>query len=137
VGSEDRGHPLKKFLPELLWFQSECTQKNLTIPFLFHAGETLDTGTTTDQNLIDAVLLNSKRIGHGFALSRHPEVLEMIKSRGICLETCPISNEILHLTSTIKGHVLPDLLARNVHCTVNSDNGTFYRFALLNIQEYN
>lgn len=127
VGSEDRGRPLRDFVPQFLWFQKRCQELNLKIPFMFHAGETLDTGTSTDLNLLDAVLLNSKRIGHGFALTKHPEVLEMVKEKNICIELCPISNEILHLTSTIKGHAVPDLLARGVHCTVNSDNGTFYR----------
>lgn len=96
---------------------------------MFHAGETLDTGTPTDQNLIDAALLGSKRIGHGFALPKHPEAMKMVKEKNICLEICPISNEILHLTPTIRGHTLPILLANNIHCSVNSDNGTFYRLA--------
>lgn len=99
----------------------------LDIPFLFHAGETLDTGTSTDCNLIDAVALNSRRIGHGFALPKHPQTMQLIKEKGIALEICPISNEILHLCPTIRGHTLPILLANNVHCTINSDNGTFYR----------
>lgn len=37
----------------------------LDIPFLFHAGETLGDGSPEDQNLYDAILLGTKRIGHG------------------------------------------------------------------------
>ncbi|KAI9729647.1 MAG: hypothetical protein M1818_008450 [Claussenomyces sp. TS43310] len=130
VGSEDRGHPLKFFIDEFIWFREECRRQNLSIPFLFHAGETLQSGTEVDENLVDAVLLGSKRIGHGFALPKHPLLLDMVKKQGICLESCPISNEVLHLCSTIQGHSLPELLARGVHCTVNSDNGTFYSSTL-------
>jgi adenosine deaminase CECR1 len=110
-----------------LEFREKCDQHGLDIPFLFHAGETLDTGSSTDQNLIDAVLLKSKRIGHGFALPKHPEAMRLVKENNIALELCPISNEILGLCSTARGHTFPILLANNVHCTVNSDNGTFYR----------
>jgi adenosine deaminase CECR1 len=111
---------------ELLDFRAKCNEQSLDIPFLFHAGETLDSGGSTDENLIDAILLDSKRIGHGFALPKHPLAMRMIKERGIALEVCPISNEVLHLCPTIRGHTLPILLANNVHCTINSDNGTFY-----------
>lgn len=132
MGSEDRGRPLRAFIPELLAFRRKCNEQGLDLPFLFHCGETLDNGTSTDGNLFDAVLLNAKRIGHGFALPRHPLVMQMVKEKGICLEICPISNEILHLTPTMRGHTLPIMLANDVHCTVNSDNGTFYRYTLAN-----
>jgi adenosine deaminase CECR1 len=127
VGSEDRGRPLRDFVKELLEFREKCNREVLDIPFLFHCGETLDTGSSTDQNLFDAILLNSKRIGHGYALPKHPEAMRLIKEKGIALEICPISNEVLGLCPTIRGHTLPILLANNVPCTVNSDNGTFYR----------
>lgn len=84
-------------------------------------------GTETDGNLVDALLLKSKRIGHGFALAKHPYVMQHMKERGVCLELCPISNEILGLTPRVSGHTMYQLLANNVHCTVSSDNGTLFR----------
>jgi adenosine deaminase CECR1 len=71
VGAEDRPNHIGFYKDELVAFQKTCKEKNLDIPFLFHAGETLlDTGGSTDpnnSNLYDAVALKSKRIGHGFA----------------------------------------------------------------------
>jgi adenosine deaminase CECR1 len=86
-------------------------------------------GTDTDGNLVDALLLGSKRIGHGFALAKHPYIMQQMKAKGICLELCPISNEILGLTPRANGHTMYQLLANNVHCTVSSDNGALFRYA--------
>ncbi|KAL7914188.1 hypothetical protein GGI35DRAFT_237311 [Trichoderma velutinum] len=130
VGEEAKGHPIKEFVPELLEFKKQCAEQNLDIPFLFHCGETLDMGTDTDGNLVDALLLGSKRIGHGFALAKHPYIMQHMKAKGICLELCPISNEILGLTPRVGGHSMYQLLANNVHCTVSSDNGALFRSSL-------
>jgi adenosine deaminase CECR1 len=133
VGEEAKGKPLRDHVPQLLQFQRNCNGEDggekVEIPFLFHCGETLEMGTDTDDNLLDALLLKSKRIGHGFSLARHPYIMERMKQQGICLELCPISNEILGLTPRVGGHVMYNLLANNVHCTVNSDNGTLFKYA--------
>ncbi|KAL8318570.1 hypothetical protein RB597_005722 [Gaeumannomyces tritici] len=130
VGQENAGRPLRDHVENLLQFQADCKMKGVEIPFLFHCGETLEMGTDTDGNVVDALLLGSKRIGHGFSLSRHPYIMERMKKQNICLEVCPISNEILGLTPRIGGHAMYNLLANNVHCTVNSDNRTLFRSSL-------
>lgn len=43
--------------------------EGVDIPFIFHAGETLGDGTAADMNVYDAILLGTKRIGHGFVAS--------------------------------------------------------------------
>ncbi|KAK5996592.1 Cat eye syndrome critical region 1-like protein [Cladobotryum mycophilum] len=130
VGEESKGNPIKKFVPQLLEFKRKCNKVGVDIPFLFHCGETLDVGADTDGNLVDALLLGSKRIGHGFALAKHPYIMQQMKAQNICLELCPISNEILGLTPRVGGHAMYPLLANNVHCTVSSDNGTLFRSSL-------
>ncbi|KXX77264.1 Adenosine deaminase CECR1 [Madurella mycetomatis] len=130
VGEEGKGRPLKDFKKEFLEFKRLCAQEKMDIPFLFHCGETLDIGTETDGNLVDALLLGSKRIGHGFALPRHPYIMEQMRQRNVCVEVCPISNEILGLTPRISGHSMYSLLANNVPCTINADNGTLFRSTL-------
>ncbi|KAG6010495.1 hypothetical protein E4U43_008563 [Claviceps pusilla] len=130
AGEESKGRPLKDFVKELLEFKKNCAEANVDIPFLFHCGETLDMGTDADGNLVDALLLGAKRIGHGFALTKHPYIMQQMKSKGVCLELCPISNEVLGLTPRVAGHSMYSLLANNVHCTVNSDNGALFRSTL-------
>jgi adenosine deaminase CECR1 len=125
------GNELSHFVPEFLSFRQKCKSLKLDIPFLFHCGETLEVGDKVDGNLFDAILLNSKRIGHGYALARHPLLMSIFKEKGIAVESCPISNEILGLAPVVAGHHLPILLANDVPCTINSDNATFYRYVLL------
>lgn len=134
VGAEDRPNHIGFYKEELMSFQKTCKELNLEIPFMFHAGETLlDTGGSKDpanSNLYDAVLLKSKRIGHGFSLVKHPRLIEEFKKKDICIELCPISNELLHLCRNIKEHPYPQLLAAGIPCTVNSDNPSLFSNSL-------
>jgi len=125
------GNELRHFVPEFLEFRKACKAQGLDIPFLFHCGETLGVGTVVDGNLFDAILLNSKRIGHGYAAARHPLIMDLLKEKNIAIESCPISNEVLGLTPVTAGHHLPILLANDVPCTINSDNATFYRYVFI------
>ncbi|GAC96159.1 hypothetical protein PHSY_003739 [Pseudozyma hubeiensis SY62] len=127
VGHEDPLLPLKVYIPELLRFQQRCKEEGLSIPFVFHAGETLEDGADADLNLYDAILLDTKRIGHGVSLARHPLLTDMVKEKDICIEICPISNQILGYTASICSH--PSLLAllnRNVPVALSSDDPSIF-----------
>jgi len=86
------------------------------------AGETLGDGSDTDENLFDAVLLGTRRIGHGFSLYKHPLLVDMLKEKKILVESCPISNEVLRLCASVVSHPLPALLARGVPCCLCNDD---------------
>lgn len=95
VGQEDFGPPLKSFLGQLVTGLTE----DPNLQFFFHAGETDWEGTEVDENLIDAILLNTTRIGHGFAIAKHPSVMELARARRIPVEVCPISNQVFTVNS--------------------------------------
>ncbi|KAH7086513.1 hypothetical protein FB567DRAFT_528122 [Paraphoma chrysanthemicola] len=124
VGQEDLGRPLSDLAPELFWFRKACAQEGVDIPFFFHAGETLGDGDSVDENLFDAIILGTRRIGHGFSLYKHPLLIDMVKEKKILIETCPVSNEVLRLCSSIMSHPLPALLARGVPCSLCNDDPT-------------
>ena len=122
VGQEDPGPPLGELLPVLLHFRRICAENKVNIPFFFHAGETSTTGTAADHNLFDAITLGSKRLGHAFSLYKHPLLMNMVRDRQICVECCPVSEEVLRLTSNITEHPLPALLANGVPVSLSNDD---------------
>ncbi len=125
VGEESKGHPLSFFRDEFEEFVDNCRRAKVEIPFLFHCGET---HYDPDDNLGTALAFeNTKRIGHGYALLPETRYDDTIKKNGICIESCPISNEILGLNSRIAEHAIYGLINRGLHCTLNSDNGTLFR----------
>ncbi|KAK7467373.1 hypothetical protein VKT23_004430 [Stygiomarasmius scandens] len=126
VGHEDTCHPLKYYLEPLLKFREMQREARVEIPFLFHAGETFGDGTEADMNLYDATLLGTKRIGHGFSLIKHPKLLEICKEREIAIEVCPISNEVLRLTSSMHMHPLPALFNHGLHIVLSSDDPSIW-----------
>lgn len=68
MGDENVLKPLIDYIEPLLRFRERQKEEGIDIPFIFHAGETLGDGTAADMNLYDAILLGTKRIGHGFVL---------------------------------------------------------------------
>jgi adenosine deaminase CECR1 len=122
VGQEDSGRTLVDLVPVLFWFRKICAEEGVEIPFFFHAGECLGDGDDTDKNLYDAILLGTRRIGHGYSLYKHPLLINLVKEKKILVECCPISNEILRLSNTIKHHSLPALLSRGVAVSLNNDD---------------
>ena len=114
VGEEDAGNSHLYYLQNLLDLYDRSTASSI-IPLYFHAVETnwLDDMITavddsdpvaTIENMFDIVLLHTKRIGHGFALIKHPYILSVLKQRGVAIEICPVSNQILGYTPDLRNH---------------------------------
>ncbi|EGN95556.1 hypothetical protein SERLA73DRAFT_186633 [Serpula lacrymans var. lacrymans S7.3] len=122
VGDEEAHKPLIDYLEPLLRFKQRQQELGVDIPFFFHAGETLGDGSKADMNLYDAILLGTKRIGHGFSLVKHPKLMEICREKRIALEVCPISNEVLRLTSSMPMHPLPIFMNNGIPVVLCSDD---------------
>ncbi|KAG2157483.1 Metallo-dependent hydrolase [Suillus clintonianus] len=124
VGHEDGAEckPLIDYAEQLLNF----AEQHPDIPFIFHAGETLGDGNAADMNLYDAILLGTRRIGHGFSLAKHPKLMEICREKKIAIEVCPISNEVLRLTSSMLMHPLPIIMNQGIPVVLSSDDPAMF-----------
>ncbi|TDG53073.1 hypothetical protein AWZ03_000616 [Drosophila navojoa] len=129
VGQEDMGRPLREFVDQLLEVPED-------IDFYFHAGETNWYGSTVDENLIDALLLGTKRIGHGFGLVKHPVVLDMVKKLNVAIEVNPLSNQVLKLVSDFRNHPCSQFFADGYPVIISSDDPSFWKATPLSHDYY-
>jgi adenosine deaminase CECR1 len=90
-----------------------------------HAGESL---LRENNQLVDALLLGTKRIGHGYNLIQHPELIEMVKERDVCLECCPISNKVLGQVLDTRCHPVRTLMQMGVAVSISSDDPGFWGY---------
>ncbi|XP_058811662.1 adenosine deaminase 2-like isoform X2 [Topomyia yanbarensis] len=119
VGQEDINQPLTIFMDGLRTFQK-------TTAYFFHAGETNGYGTEADLNLVDAILLNTRRIGHGYSLYKHPALWRAVKSKGIALEVCPLSNQVLRLVDDLRNHPAVFYVSESVPIVISCDDPGFW-----------
>lgn len=119
MGEEDNGYDLIYFIDDFLEIAQEEEKLGIDLPYYFHAGES---DWCTDKNLYDAVLLNSRRIGHGFNLFMHPSLCEVLKEKDISLEICPISNQMLRYVGDLRCHPEINYLNCGIQATLNPDD---------------
>jgi len=120
VGNEDGGRPTLAEVPAI---RAATAQAGAPIQFYFHAGESARPG---NDNLVDAVLLETKRIGHGFNLFRLPALEPLIRTNRIALEICPISNQLLRLSPDLRTHPAAGYIHRGLPCVLGSDDPAIF-----------
>lgn len=101
--------------------------KDMGIPITIHAGE-----CGSVQNVIDAVCLGAKRIGHGIALMKDKEARARIKAQGTVLELCPTSNLQTKAVESWEDYPFRMFMDEGLKITVNTDNRTVSQTTMTN-----
>jgi adenosine deaminase CECR1 len=125
VAEEDQGNSTLYFLETWIKMDSLNQVYGVDMPLYLHDGES---DWVSSRNLYDAVLLNSRRIGHGFNLFRYPNLLEEVKNNDICLEINPISNQVLGFIRDLRLHPASTYLTRGVPCVISSDDPLIFDY---------
>jgi len=125
VAEEDNGHSTLFHAKEFLKLDSLEAAHDVHLPLYLHDGES---NWCSVDNLYDAVLLDTKRIGHGFNLFRFPKLLELVKAKDICIEISPLSNQVLGYIRDLRNHPASTYLRRGINCTISSDDPLIFDY---------
>ena len=116
-----------------------ASNDNPNLQYFFHAGESSWQGFV-EVNIIDALLLGSKRIGHAFGITKHPgnwnitinklskcifqsEALRLVREQNVALEINPISNQVLQFVSDLRNHPAVSLIQDGtINMVISNDN---------------
>ena len=116
-GDENNFRSFKDLTPVML----KNTDNNL--PWILHCGETIK---AKNYNLIDGLLLNTKRLGHCINLFKFGYLYEKIKNKNIVLEINPISNQTLRQVRDLRLHPCIGYHNLGIKCCINCDDPTLY-----------
>ncbi len=94
-----------------------------TLPLVLHCGES---SKQSLENPIDGLLLGTVRIGHGISFAKFPAVLAAVKSRQICIEVNPISNQILKHVRDLRLHPAIAYMNAGIPVAIGGDDPTLY-----------
>ncbi|KAJ3168760.1 cat eye syndrome chromosome region, candidate 1 [Geranomyces variabilis] len=133
VGFDLVGHekatPLIDLVPLLTAGTRAAKHAKVTLDYFLHAGETLHAGPAPpDANLVDALLLGTRRIGHGFSLSKHAGLMSKVIASDIAVEVAVISNQMLGLVGDIRRHPVIDMMLHGVQVVLASDDPSVFGY---------
>ena len=125
VAREDDGHSTLYFLDQWLQMDSLEAVYQIDMPLYLHDGES---DWKSVDNLYDAVLLNSRRIGHGFNLFKFPGLMDQVKAKDICIEISPLSNQILGYVGDLRVHPGSQYLSHGIPISISSDDPLIFDY---------
>jgi adenosine deaminase len=119
AGFPETPHPPGRFAGAL------APAREAGVPLTVHAGEQGVAPSFTDAPpalVVEAIdCLGARRIGHGTSLVASPEARAIVRSRGVGVECCPVSNEKMGFVP-LEGHPLRQFLAEGLLVSLNTDD---------------
>ncbi len=98
----------------------------MDMEYFFHAGETM---SSANENLLDVVMLQTQRIGHGFGLFIIPKLIPTIREKAIAIECCPFSNQVLGYVKDVRNHPARMFMNMGVPVTISPDDPALFDYS--------
>ena len=86
--------------------------------------------------MYDALVFKTHRIGHGLAYAKHPSLLPVIRDRGIAIEICPASNQILGYVPDLRNHPAIGYYKSGVPIVIAGDDPGSFGYNDLTVDYY-
>ncbi|WP_413527494.1 adenosine deaminase [Marinilactibacillus psychrotolerans] len=114
-------------------FPNECVESAVRVgvetgmQLTMHSGE-----TGSYENVLTAIALGARRIGHGVAIKKNPESMAVVKEKNTLLELCPTSNLQTGAVTGWKDYPLRQFMDYGIPVSINTDNRTVSDTTLTN-----
>lgn len=105
--------------PTSLFRELFVKAKEWGIPFTIHSGECGNV-----DNIREAIELGAKRLGHGIALEKSPELRKLCREKRIGIEMCPTSNVQTKAVETFESYPLKQFMEEGLLVSIHTDNRT-------------
>jgi adenosine deaminase CECR1 len=116
----------KLFLKKYMEVQEKPNSAKAGIGLFFNPDES---DKTMDDHIYDAVLLECKRIGYGYELTKFPLLMNLIKEKGLAIEISPISNQVLGYSANLSDHPGKIFLNHGLPVVLGSENQGIMKFS--------
>ena len=113
LAGDEAAWPMEKFV-ELF-----KEAKKLEYPYTIHAGE-----CGRAENILGAVELGAARVGHGIAMGRRKDIMDVCRRHRTGIEMCPVSNLQTHAVNSWEQYPIREFLEEGLLVTLNTDNRT-------------
>lgn len=113
LAGDEASFPMERFMD--LFSQVEA----MGYPVTIHAGE-----QGRVENVRLAAMAGAARIGHGIAMTGHPDIQRVIRDRHIGVEMCPISNLQTRAVDSSEHYPLREFLDAGLLVSIHTDNRT-------------
>ncbi len=116
LDSSEVGHPPSKFAGVF------ARARELGLKLVAHAGE-----EGPPEYVYEALdILKIDRVDHGNRSLEDPALVARIVEAGLTLTVCPLSNHKLCVVRDMDLHPVPDMLAKGLKATINSDDPAYF-----------
>lgn len=105
--------------PAELYTDLMALATNQSIPLTLHAGE-----CGCPQNVLTSIMAGAQRIGHGIAIAKNTEVLNLCQKNETTIEMCPTSNFQTKAVTNLADYPFQTFLDAGLKICINTDNRT-------------